>query len=136
MQATAQSIYAIYALVYLGIKNKPVKASEISEKSSIPKRFLEITLTKLKNASILNSKKGVNGGFYLNLPPNEISIFDILSITENNLTLFDCEKHLHTQTNFKNILNHMNQQYIELLKSITLEDLIKSESQNLIDFVI
>lgn len=136
MQATAQSIYAIYALVYLGIKNKPIKASEISEKSSIPKRFLEITLTKLKNASILNSKKGVNGGFYLNLPPNEISIFDILSITENNLTLFDCEKHLHTQTNFKNILNHMNQQYIELLKSITLEDLIKSESQNLIDFVI
>lgn len=136
MQATAQSIYAIYALVYIGCKNAPVKASEISEKSSIPKRFLEITLTKLKKGNILNSKKGANGGFYLKKSPKDISILDIISITENNLTLFDCEKHIPLSCRFKSIFESINQQYLFLLKSITLYDIIKAQSQDFLDFVI
>ncbi|ADR18351.1 RrF2 family transcriptional regulator [Calditerrivibrio nitroreducens] len=136
MQTTAQSIYAIYALVYISYRNKPVNPSEISNSSSIPKRFLEITLNKLKHHGILKSKKGPNGGFILSKPPEKISLYDILSATESNLSLFDCEKHLPTGCHFKQFLESINCQHLNLLKSITLEDIRKQESQYFLDFII
>jgi len=136
MQATAQSIYAVFAIAYISTKNKPVKASEIASIYPIPRRFLELTLIKLKNSKILNSKKGPNGGFFLTKTPKEISLFDILRETENNLTLFDCEKYLQSNCKIKPIFEIINEEYIKLLKSITLEDIIKSQPEEILDFVI
>ncbi|MGB9730649.1 MULTISPECIES: RrF2 family transcriptional regulator [Calditerrivibrio] len=136
MQTTAQSIYAIYALVYISYKNKPVNPAEISNSSSIPKRFLEITLNKLKHHGILKSKKGPSGGFILSKPPQKITLYDILSATEGNLSLFDCEKYLPEGCHFKQFLESINIKHLNLLKSITLEDISKQESQYFLDFII
>ena len=57
--------YAINALVYIA-KNKheqPISVSKISEEQNIPLKFLESILTELKNARILNSKKGKYNNF-------------------------------------------------------------------------
>jgi Rrf2 family protein len=64
--------YAINALVYLAKKppKEPVLISEIAEHEHIPKKFLETILLDLRNAGILNSKKGKGGGYYLNKKPS------------------------------------------------------------------
>ncbi|MEF3255815.1 MAG: Rrf2 family transcriptional regulator [Deferribacterales bacterium] len=136
MQATAQTLYAIYALTYIAKAKSPIKAQEISEKTGLPKRFLEITLLKLKAANILESKKGRDGGFFLKRTVQEITLYDIVSVTENSINIFDCTKHLKENCNFKSIFDTINNKLTETLKSITLEDIIKSNNINITDFVI
>ncbi|MCX8084600.1 MAG: Rrf2 family transcriptional regulator [Calditerrivibrio sp.] len=136
MQVTAQSLYAIYALFYIGRLGYPIKASTISHSTDIPKRFLEITLSKLKSSGILDSKKGPNGGFYLKRPPSEITLLEILSSVESNLNLFECEKYLKNNCVFKELFSSINEKHKQLLNSITLEDILKSQSPGSLDFVI
>ena len=52
--------YAFQALMYLAEKEKdePVLIAEIARKKKIPLKFLENILLELKNANILESKKG------------------------------------------------------------------------------
>lgn len=136
MQATAQTIYAIYALTNLATKNIPVKASEISKETGIPKRFLEITLLKLKSVELLDSKKGVNGGFVLKRSPSSITLYDIVSATEGSLNIFECKKYIGNNCSSLNILDSINAKFIETLKSITLEDILKTNNINITNFVI
>ena len=65
--------YAIHALVYLAERYQqgPVHIQEIAEKQHIPKKFLEAILLELRNAKVLNSKKGKGGGYYLYKKPCE-----------------------------------------------------------------
>lgn len=72
--------YAINALVFIA-KNKdeqPISVSRISEEQNIPLKFLESILTELKNARILNSKKGPYGGYSLNSTPEDIHVARVM----------------------------------------------------------
>ncbi|MEZ4924246.1 MAG: Rrf2 family transcriptional regulator, partial [Crocinitomicaceae bacterium] len=61
--------YAFHALTYLGKQEarKPVLISEISEKTKVPKKFLEAILLDLRKAGMLTSKMGKGGGYYLRM---------------------------------------------------------------------
>ena len=58
--------YAFQALMYMAEKkeNQPTLIAEISKKRRIPLKFLENILLELKNAGVLDSKKGKGGGYY------------------------------------------------------------------------
>ena len=68
--------YALKALGYLAEKygEGPVLISEISIKKKIPIKFLETILLELKQAKLLDSKKGKGGGYYLSQPPKKINV--------------------------------------------------------------
>ena len=72
--------YAINALVYLAKQTpkEPILISEIAEHENIPKKFLETILLDLRNAGILNSKKGKGGGYYLIKNPSEVNLAEII----------------------------------------------------------
>lgn len=59
--------YAIQALIYLAKKesNKWVSIKEISNNLQIPQHFLGKIFQKLAQKRLLNSRKGVVGGFIL-----------------------------------------------------------------------
>ena len=87
--------YAINALVYLAKKpyKEPVLISEIAEKEHIPKKFLETILLDLRNAGILNSKKGKGGGYYLIKDPKDINMADVYRTLEGPIALLPCVSH-------------------------------------------
>ena len=84
--------YAINALVYLAkMETKtPVLISEIAESEHIPQKFLEAILLDLKNAGILNSKKGKGGGYYLIKPPELVNIADIMRLFDGAIAYLPC----------------------------------------------
>ena len=59
--------YGLKAMFYLGKQygKGPVLISDLAEEENIPKKFLETILLDLRNAGILNSKKGKGGGYFL-----------------------------------------------------------------------
>jgi Rrf2 family protein len=92
--------YALKALSYLTQNyleaseqlpsGRPVLINEIAVKQQIPIKFLESILLQLKNADILDSRKGKGGGYFLKLPPSQIPIARILRIVDGPIAMLPC----------------------------------------------
>jgi Rrf2 family protein len=87
-----RSQYAFKALAYLTrqYKKGPVLISEIANKQKIPLKFLETILLELKNAGILDSKKGKGGGYYLNKDPASVRIATIIRLVNGPIAMLPC----------------------------------------------
>jgi len=70
--------------------NGTLMINEIAESEKIPKRFLESILLELKNNGYLGSKLGKNGGYFLIKKPEEISLLEIVRLTEGSIALLRC----------------------------------------------
>lgn len=65
-------------------------SNQISTEENIPKKFLESILLDLRNAKILRSNRGKNGGYVLAKPINEITYADIIRIVDGPIALLPC----------------------------------------------
>ncbi len=84
--------YAMKALSYLAARRDqgPVLITDIAEQKKIPVKFLENILLELKNAHILESKKGRGGGYFLKDAPNKTSLATIIRIVDGPIALLPC----------------------------------------------
>jgi Rrf2 family protein len=87
VRLSAKADYAVRAAVELADApdEKPVKAERIATAQGIPLNFLENILGELRHAGIVRSHRGVEGGFQLARPADQISIADILRSVEGPL---------------------------------------------------
>src|SRR6266540_1947242 len=86
--------YALRALLVLARDfqedDSVVRIQEISGRQNIPKRFLEQILNDLKSAGVVESKRGVAGGYRLARPPEEISLATVIRHLEGALAPVSC----------------------------------------------
>lgn len=84
--------YALRALVFLARHqgSGPVLIGTIAEAENIPRKFLEVILTELKAASLVQSTRGRSGGYSLACPADAISFGDIVRLTDGPLALVSC----------------------------------------------
>ncbi|MBP5317283.1 MAG: Rrf2 family transcriptional regulator [Bacteroidales bacterium] len=89
---TRKTRYAIMALTALAKEygKGPVPMSHIASSKNIPLRFLEGILLEFKRSGILKSARGVDGGYYLAIPPEDISLAQIIDKTEGSLMPVSC----------------------------------------------
>lgn len=79
MLVTQKKQYALRAIFELAqhTGEDPMKTSEIAEAQAIPLRFLEVIMSQLKRAGIVDSKRGFFGGYTLIQSPDQIRVGDI-----------------------------------------------------------
>jgi len=84
--------YAFKALIYLTehAGTGPILISEISQKKSIPLKFLENILLELKKAGVLESKKGKGGGYYFAMDPRKVSLAKVMRLLDGPIALLPC----------------------------------------------
>jgi Rrf2 family protein len=88
MRISAKGRYALAAAVKLSETSKTgelMSVQRISEELGISKIYLEQIFSALKHSNILVSEKGTGGGYRLQSPPEKITAYDILSVTETVL---------------------------------------------------
>lgn len=77
--------YALRAVVYLGqsYKEKALRTSqEISEITKVPAPYLVKVLQSLTKAGIVNSQRGLGGGFSLAIPPSELTVLTVINAVD------------------------------------------------------
>jgi Rrf2 family protein len=67
-----------------------MQIGQISEMENIPVKFLEQILLTLKNAGLLQSKRGLTGGYYLAKPASEIMLGQIVRVLDGPLAPIRC----------------------------------------------
>ena len=94
MKLSVRGEYALRALLVLARDyqedDSVVRIQEVSERQNIPKRFLEQILNDLKSAGIVESKRGVAGGYRLRRPPERVTLADIIRHIEGPLAPVSC----------------------------------------------
>jgi Rrf2 family protein len=92
MRLSLRGEYALRALLVLGLNYGEgiVRIQAISEQQNIPKRFLEQILNDLKSAGMVQSRRGVAGGYRLAKRPDQISLASVVRHIEGALAPVSC----------------------------------------------
>jgi Rrf2 family protein len=86
MRVSAKADYAIRAAVELAAAGDgPVKGDRIAKAQGIPSNFLENILADLRNAGIVSSRRGAEGGYWLARPADEVSLADVIRAVDGPL---------------------------------------------------
>ena len=90
MKISHRGLYALKALLHLAeaYEGGLVKIHEIADEESIPEKFLEGILVTLKNARVVASQRGREGGYRLRRPPGEILVGDVVRMVDGPLAPF------------------------------------------------
>jgi Rrf2 family protein len=90
MKISHRGLYALKALIHLAesYDSGLVKIHQIADDESIPEKFLEGILVTLKNARIVSSQRGREGGYRLRRPPAEVLVGDVVRIVDGPLAPF------------------------------------------------
>jgi Rrf2 family protein len=90
MRVSRRGLYALQALIHLAevYEGGLVAARTIAEREGIPEKFLEGILLALKNARVVSSERGREGGYRLRKPPGELFIGDVVRLIDGPLAPF------------------------------------------------
>jgi len=67
-----------------------VSLTEVAERNGMSRGFLEEIAAPLKNAGLIEAKRGAQGGYCLSHEPDEISVGDVVTAIEGPLALVEC----------------------------------------------
>jgi Rrf2 family nitric oxide-sensitive transcriptional repressor len=80
--------YALRAMVFLAMRNSAATGHEIAETTKVPPGYLSKIMQQLGKSKLVNSQRGIGGGFVLARKSSEISILDVVNAVDpiNRLT--------------------------------------------------
>jgi Rrf2 family protein len=86
VRVSAKADYAVRAMVELAAAGEgPVKAERIAQAQEIPPKFLENIMSDLRNAGLVRSQRGMDGGYWLYRPAAEITLAQVIRAVDGPL---------------------------------------------------
>jgi Rrf2 family cysteine metabolism transcriptional repressor len=84
---TTKSPYAVKALAELARRGPaaPVPIGEIAKARGIPVQFLEGLFANLRRAGILQSQRGVKGGYNFARQPADVTVLEVVELLDGEL---------------------------------------------------
>jgi Rrf2 family protein len=132
--------YALRALIVLGLNysESVVTIQTISAAQNIPKRFLEQILNDLKAAGILESRRGITGGYRLRRAPEEVTLAEVVRLLEGPLAPVGCvsEKFYEKcscpneeKCGIRSIMKEVRDAIVKVLETVTVAQLCERVRQ-------
>ena len=128
--------YAIRAMQHLADRygQGPVQLAEIATVQKIPANFLTVILSELSRYGIVDSQRGKDGGYWLAIPPIDITYGDLIRIMRGSLALVPCASRFahekcrncveEGECRTRALMLQVRDQTAEILDSIRLSDRI------------
>lgn len=133
MRLTRQTNYAIRLLMYCAAnEGRLSRVPEVAAAYSVSELFLFKILQPLVEAGLVQTVRGRNGGVRLGRPAADISLFDVVRVTEENFAMAECFENDATECPLVDscALNEALRKalgaFFEVLESYSIEDLVKA----------
>jgi Rrf2 family protein len=87
MRLSTKSRYGVRAIFDIAYHSEGLETQvkDISRRQEISPRYIEQIFQKLKRAGIIDSKRGPKGGYFLIRKPDEITVGEIIRVTEGDI---------------------------------------------------
>ena len=133
MRLTRQTNYAIRILMYCAAnEGRLSRIPEIAAAYSVSELFLFKILQPLVANSLVVTVRGRNGGVRLARPAAEITLFDVVRVTEESFAMAECFENDATECplvdscSLNEALRKALGAFFDVLESYTIEDLTKA----------
>lgn len=133
MRLTRQTNYAIRILMYCAAnEGRLSRIPEIAAAYSVSELFLFKILQPLVEAGLVQTVRGRNGGVRLGKPATEITLFDVVRVTEESFAMAECFERdatdcpLIDSCGLNEALRKALGAFFEVLESYTIDDLVKT----------
>lgn len=137
MKISTKGLYAVRLMLYLAEREGmgPVSLKEVSDAQGISKKYLEQIVPNVVTAGLVRSQRGAAGGYSLARSASEITILDVLTVTEGSLapasclvgSNFECDQaHVCMEVD---VWRGLQQVIYDYLRGISLQDVIDKHSQ-------
>ncbi|GIP37897.1 Rrf2 family transcriptional regulator [Paenibacillus sp. J31TS4] len=92
MQFSKSTDYALHALLHLGHSERRsnIGIKELSTTLGVSESYLSKIMSKLRQDGIVRAVPGVNGGYELSRPADQITFLDVIQVIEGRQQLFEC----------------------------------------------
>lgn len=139
MKLSTKCRYGLRAVVDIAREygNGPAKRKDIAKKEGLSSSYLENILLVLRNHRIVETTRGVNGGYVLCRAPSEITAFEIVNALEGPLSLIECldkpslcKKNVGCVTRI--VWRELATAMRSVLTNISLQDLLDREKKCLV----
>jgi Rrf2 family protein len=133
MRVSAKADYAVRAMVELAAAGGgPVKAERISQAQEIPAKFLENIMSDLRNAGLVRSQRGSEGGYWLAKPANEIDLAAVIRAVDGPLA--NVRGHRSEEVTYAGTAEPLRDVWVavraslrRVLEAVTLADVARGE---------
>lgn len=139
MKVSLKATYGIMAALDLALHNgtAPVQAKAIAKRQAIPLRFLEQVLHAMKNAGLVDSVRGAQGGYTLSKKPDEVSLANLVEALDGPLSpgapRGSAARRLRGQLKpdalLADVWERVHQAELGVLGTVTLKDLAERQQQ-------
>lgn len=133
MKISSKGRYAVRVMAELARnKNDFVSVAYLSEKQEISVKYLEKILSLLVKANLIESLRGVQGGYKLNREPKDYSVAEILKVTDDLPKLVPCINskspcQMASKCDSISCWEHLSMLITNYLSQVTLEDLLNKK---------
>lgn len=90
MQLTITTDYAIRIICFLAERQQMTSTAELASLLEVPVNYIPKITKQLKKANLISAMEGSRGGYVLAKHPDEISLMDVISSTENTMAINRC----------------------------------------------
>ena len=94
MKLTTKGTYGLKAAFELAraYGGNPIPLKDIAQSQELAEKYLEQLLALLKKAGIVQTVRGASGGYTLSAPPNCITVNQVLTALEGDMTIVECQR--------------------------------------------
>ncbi|QGG48947.1 RrF2 family transcriptional regulator [Heliorestis convoluta] len=135
MKITQEADYALRVIAYLTEvgQGEIVEAKTIAEQQAIPLRFSLKLLRKLQKAGIVQSYRGIYGGYALHRPPSSVTFKEVIEAIEGPIYLNSCLDNINncnlitagSQCQVHQALAQIQSRFIKDLERVNFENIKK-----------
>jgi Rrf2 family protein len=143
MKVSTKGRYALRMLLDLAEhKDEFIPLKEIAERQNISKQYLEQIVALLNTSDIIRANRGKQGGYRLAKTPSQITVGQVLRLTEGSLAPVAC---LESETNLCDRASYcktlpmwqgLNQVITDYLDSVNLQSMIEQYKEQSSDFYV
>ena len=136
MRLTKQTNYAVRMLMYCAANEGSLsRIPEIARAYGVSELFLFKILQPLNKAGLVETVRGRNGGVRLGKPATDISLFDVVRVTEESFAMAECFEEgandcpLVDSCGLNSALRKALNAFFEVLADYSIDDLVKARPQ-------
>jgi len=137
MRLTKQTNYAVRMLMYCAANGERLsRIPEIAKAYGVSELFLFKILQPLNKAGLVETVRGRNGGVRLGRAASEITLFDVVRVTEDSFAMAECFDDdgdigcpLVDSCSLNSALHKALTAFFNVLTGYTIEDLVKTRPQ-------
>ncbi|WP_337266154.1 iron-responsive transcriptional regulator RirA [Oryzifoliimicrobium ureilyticus] len=136
MRLTKQTNYAVRMLMYCAANEGNLsRIPEIAKAYGVSELFLFKILQPLNKAGLVETVRGRNGGVRLGKPAADISLFDVVKVTEDSFAMAECfedgvaECPLVDSCGLNSALRKALNAFFDVLTEYSIDDLVKARPQ-------